>query len=202
MKNLCILLLLVLFSGCTKENKTIELLSYSVSPVYRENNDTIFSQVIYRIYASVDDDGTCLLQLKNYDTPPRYCKIQLQPSMVDKIFALCDSVNKDTVMIRKSNPGSYLYCGTSIDLIKKDASGKAVFLRFIHSNRSNSTCYSFYNYINSIAEKITRSNIADTSLLAAKTRNCSEVVYNKIKPDIPICIKSDVQFTTPVIKSK
>lgn len=200
MKNLCILLLLVLFCGCAKEKKTIELLSYSVSPVLREDNDTIFSQLSYRIYASVDNDGTCLLQLKGYDTPPRYCKIQLQASMVDKIFALCDSVNKDTVMVRKSKPGSYLYCGPSIDLIKKDASGKAVFIEFIHSGRSNSTCYAFYQYIDSIAENIKQSNVADTSEIARKTRDCSKRVYDKIKPDLPMGFHSKVKFTAPKIR--
>lgn len=201
MKKLTLAFIILLICSCTKEKRTVEFLSYYVSPVLRQDNDTILSELRYKIYANVDENGVCLLQVKSYGTPARYCKMQLKPLMVDQIFSLCDSVNQDTVMERKStHPGSYLYCGPGITLIKKNSSGKDVYIHFIDSKRSNPTCYAFYQYIDSIAENIKHSNIADTTEIAFKTRNCCKQVYDKIKPSFPRCIKDKVKFTTPVIR--
>jgi hypothetical protein len=200
MKKLTLAFIILLICSCTKEKKTVELLSFYVDQETRVDNDTLLPVLHYWMYVSVDNDGTCLLQVKNYDTAPRYCKLQLKSSMVDQLFSLCDSVNQDTVMVCKTNSGVCIYDGPGITLIKKNSSGKDVYIHFIDSKRSNPTSYAFYQYIDSIAENIKHSNIADTTEIALKTTNCCKQVYEKIKPDIPIGFRSKFKFTEPVIR--
>lgn len=200
MKKLTLAFIILLICSCTKEKRTVEFLSYYVSPVLRQDNDTILSELRYKIYANVDESGSCLLQVKNYDTAPRYFKLQLRPSMVDQLFLLCDSVNEDTVMVRHDNPGTYLYCGPNITLLKKNSSGKDVYIHFIDSKGSNPSCYAFYQYIDSIANNIKHSNVTDTSEIAHKTTICCKQVYEKIKPDVPIGFRSKIKFTAPKIR--
>jgi len=196
MKKLTFLLAVLLLWGCKHEKKTIELLSYFISPVQHFNSNTINLTLRYYIYSTIDEDGTCLLQVKNnYNSPTYYCKILLDQSMTNRLFLLCNQIKKDTIMTPKTDNEVCLYDGPTINFVKKNSQGKDIYISFIQNDISNPTCLTFYNYIDSIASSIDKSNITDTTTIAAKTKKRCEIVYNKIKPELPIIrIKRDVEF--------
>jgi len=217
MKKAFILLLAVLLVSCHKhESKNIELIAYYWSRDEKQNRDTIIPYVRCYIYAQINENGECILNIKHRDTKNRFVSFNMNNSndvykkeqsldfkinkeVVKEVFDLVNKANSDTSLIERKDTTCYIYDGPSISIFGKNSYGKQVRLKYIESHRSNLCYHNLFNYLNSKGEmSLFNSRIDTTKILQAK-----EILVKSIyKTDIGLLPKfrKSIKFVPPVIK--
>jgi hypothetical protein len=218
MKQTFLLILAVLLISCnTQKPKNIELIAYYWSRDEKQNRDTIIPYVRCYIYAQINENGKCVLNIKGYNKKNRFISFKIKDSkggykknrshffksneeILNEAFDLINKTDLDTSMIDTKDTTCYIYDGPSISIVGKNSHGKQVRLRFIDSNRSNLSCLNLYTYLEFKGKmSFYNSRIDTTKILQAKEKLIKEI-YNKDIKLVPPYLKSDVEFVPPIIK--
>lgn len=194
----------LLLLGCNKpkEEPVLELISYywAMYDDYRkldsgEWGDTTIQYVRCDIYAQIYRNGECsVFQNRGEYANELYATVKLDKAILNPILGIISSVNKDTLMVEQSEPGSFIYDGPLIKLIGKNTKGEKHTIAFIHSRKSNESLRIFYKHIVAVCSK-TQSN---DKLIQAKEKRIKEI-YDTDFPSIPKIIKDTIVFKEPKI---
>jgi hypothetical protein len=217
MKKAFILLLAVLLVSCHKhESKNIELIAYYWSRDEKQNRDTIIPYVRCYIYAQINENGECILNIKNKNTKNQFSSFNINNSndtykkdkshdfkinkeIIKEVFDLVNKANSDTSLIERKDTNCYIYDGPSISIFGRNNQGKQVRLKYLESHHSNLCYHNLFNYLNSKEEMSPfNSRIDTTKILQAKER----LVKSIYKTDIGLLPKfrKSIRFVPPVIK--
>ena len=199
------------FWGCNKtqtkeinEEPILELISYNWS-YYDESKklangewgDTIIFYVKNKLYAQIFDNGDC--HVSKYKGPYEedlYSIFKIDTTLLNQVLKFFGTINSDTLMIEKTEPGSYLYDGPSLRLIGKGKNNKNVSLKFNNTEYSNSKLVNFYRYIN-----LKSDSVSSNEKLFQSRENRMKEIYNLEFDSLPkFEIKNTIQFSIPEIK--
>jgi len=217
MKKAFILLLAVLLVSCHKhESKNIELIAYYWSRDEKQNPDTIVPYVRCYIYAQINENGECILNIKNKNTKNRFISFNINNSndtykkgqfhdfkinkeTVKEVFDLVNKANSDTSMIERKDTTCYIYDGPSISIFGKNNQGKQVRLKYINGYRSNLSYHNLFNYLKFKGEMSLFNSRIDTIKILHAKEKLVKLIY---KTDIDLLPKfrKSIRFIPPVIK--
>ncbi len=208
MKTHWILILLILsFLSCNKtqikEEPILELISYNWSYYDEfkklangERRDTTIIYVKNNLYAQIFENGNCFVS--KYKSPYKedlYSNFKVDTTFLNPVLKIFETINSDTIMIDKTEPGSYLYDGPLLRMIGKGKNNKIFTLKFNETKRSNSRLVNIYNYIN-----LKTDSVGSNEKLFQARENRMKEIYNFEFDSVPKIIKSTVQFSVPDIQ--
>lgn len=209
MKKHWILILLILsFWGCnktqTKEEPILELIAYDWSSYDElkksangEWGDTTILYVKNKLYAQIFDNGDC--QVSKYKGPhdvDLYSIFKIDTALLNPVLKIFETINSDTIMIEKTEPGSYLYDGPLLRLIGKGKNNENVSLKFNNTRYSNSKLVNFYRYINLKSDSVG----SNENLFQSRESRMKEIYILEFDSLPKFEIKKTIQFSIPETK--
>ena len=201
MKQTLLLILAVLFVSCnTQKSNDIELAVFHAG-IKWDKNDSIIINVRCELYAQIEEDGNCILNIDDYRKGNRFITFKINKEILDSVYRLVYIADSDTT-VWKREP-FMLYDGPSIRIAGKNKNGKPVQLRFIHSESSNLNCLKLYNYIDSISRKPQNNSDIDTTKILRAKEKLMKDIYKKEKALMPpYCNDTSIHFIAPVLKKQ
>jgi len=202
MKHTLILMLAVLLLSCnTHKTKEIELIAFFSGIDFDVKNDSLITIVKCKLYAQIEDDGSCILNIKEYQKRNRFITFKIGKEILDSVYTLVYNSNSDTAVCKKADPNNW-YHGPLIRIAGKNKNGKRVQLVFQHSDRSNINCLRLYNLLDSVGKtnKVIK-DIDTTKILQAK-----EILTKQIYTEIHayrkkfVKINHSIKFVPPTFK--
>lgn len=173
---LTFLILVLIFISCKQKGKyDLELVSYHWSMKPEFQNDTLIPYVKCILYAQISKNGECVLTRSRYLESDLHLKFVTKKEILNPVFKIFDSLNSDTVMVKKSILS--MYDGPSLKLIGFNNKGISHAVSFNCSNRSNPDLLNFYNYIDSISKNSTTTD----PFMKAKESRTKEIYDSQIK---------------------
>jgi len=203
MKQTLILILAVLILSCnTHESKEIELIAFSSEIDCNLKKDSVITIVKCKLYAQIEDDGSCILNIKEYQKGNRFITFKIDKEILDSVYTLICYANSDTTVCKKTDQ-SYVD-GTSIQIVGKNKNGKTIHLGFADDiERSNINCQKLYNLLDSISRKPqNNSDIDTTKILRAKEKLMTDINKKVMALFPPYYNDISIHFIAPVIKKE
>ena len=133
-KHLFLIFLILSFVACnktTKEEPVLELIAYRwilnekySNNIYEKWSGDDVAYIQPEIYAQIFNDGNCMLsKYRGNNQNELYPSFKIDTTILSPVLRIINSINKDTTMIVKSEPGKYIYDGPYIRIIGKNKNG-------------------------------------------------------------------------------